>query len=83
MTVIQIIFGLSRSAVSLYIRFGRRVLIEALRKNPSAKVEIPNEKKIAEYKEAVKREKGGVRGLIVTHPYLSPSIPKASPLYLD
>jgi hypothetical protein len=53
MFVLQIIFGLSASTVSEYIRFGRRLLIEIMNKDEAAQVRIPPAEKIAEYNRAV------------------------------
>ena len=41
MFVLPIIFGLSGSSVSEYVRFGRRILVEVLRRNKDAQVKIP------------------------------------------
>ena len=62
MVVLQIIFGMTASSVSMYLRFGRRILIEVLKAEPAAAIMIPSELKIQdEYKDAI-REK---------HPLLS------------
>ena len=54
--VLQIIFGMTASSVSMYLRFGRRILIEVLKAEPAAAIMIPSELKIQEYKDAI-REK--------------------------
>ena len=55
MFVLQMIFGMGSSVVSLYIRFGRRLLIQVLKSDRHARVQIPSEEKIAQYKAAVKQ----------------------------
>jgi hypothetical protein len=37
----------------MYLRFGRRVIVEALKSDPLAKIAIPSNEEIASYKEAV------------------------------
>jgi hypothetical protein len=51
--VLQIMFGLTGSPISSYLRFGRRILIKVLVKNGYAAIKIPSEEKIAEYKAAI------------------------------
>jgi hypothetical protein len=37
----------------MYLRFGRRVIVEALKNDPLAKIAIPSNEEITSYKEAV------------------------------
>ena len=37
----------------MYLRFGRRVIVEALKSDPLAKIAIPSNEEITSYKEAV------------------------------
>ena len=52
--MLSMMFGITSSGISLYIRFGRRLMIEVLRREESAKVKIPSDEKICEYKECVR-----------------------------
>jgi hypothetical protein len=54
--VLQLIFGFTKAHLSLWLRFGRRVLTKILRNNPHAQVRIPTDEEIAEF-EAVITEK--------------------------
>ena len=53
---LQLHFGLSMTNLNTYLRFGRRIVVEVLRKNPLALIAIPTPAKVAEYKQLV-REK--------------------------
>ena len=53
--VLQMLFGLTYTAVCLYKRFGMRLLIQVLGKEKGAKVKLPTDEKIEEYKNAVRR----------------------------
>ena len=55
MYVLQIIFGMTAASVSLYLRFGRRLLVQILRKEKEARVEIPSDEKIQEFKDSIKK----------------------------
>jgi DDE superfamily endonuclease len=54
-TSLQMIFGLSSTSLSMYLRFGRRILILVLQNNPLAWIKIPSDDKIAEYQLAIKQ----------------------------
>ncbi len=49
---LQFIFGMTCSNLCMYLRFGRRVIIEALKSDSLAKIAIPLNEEIALYKEA-------------------------------
>lgn len=51
--VLQLIFGMSNTSVSMYLRFGRRILVKILRRHPLAAVRVPTPEKIREYSEAI------------------------------
>jgi DDE superfamily endonuclease len=51
--VLQLIFGLTASVLSLWLRFGRRILVRILRNHPKARVEMPNGIEIASFKAAI------------------------------
>ena len=54
--VLQIIFGMTATSVSLYLRFGRRILVEVLKHEPLSAIRIPSIENIRTY-QAVIREK--------------------------
>ena len=66
MFVLQVIFGLSATTVSHYIRFGRRLLIEILKSNKQAEVKIPDVNKIQEYKRHVVSRHPALRNVWMT-----------------
>ncbi len=53
LTTLQLIFGMTCSNLCMYLRFGRRVIVEALKSDPLAKIAIPSNEEITSYKEAV------------------------------
>jgi len=52
--VLQMIFGLTGTPVSMYLRFGRRILIKILTDEPDATVKVPGIEKIEAYKAVIK-----------------------------
>jgi DDE superfamily endonuclease len=53
MFIIQMVFGITRTSCSIYLRYGRRLLIKILVRNPLAKLGLPSPDKIQEYKAMV------------------------------
>jgi hypothetical protein len=51
--VLQVIFGVTASVLSLWLRFGRRVLVRILRNHPKARVEMPDGNEIESFKKAI------------------------------
>jgi hypothetical protein len=51
---LQIIFGMADTSVNMYLRFGRRIIIEILQDDDRSAVQVPSLEKIQEYKDAVK-----------------------------
>jgi len=47
------IFGMTGTSVSMYLRFGRRLVIRILSKEPDAAIHIPSAVKIHEYQAAI------------------------------
>ena len=43
-------FGLTHSPVNLWLRFGRAVLVALLRNHPQARVRMPTDNMVTEYK---------------------------------
>ena len=52
-TALQLIFGMACSNLCMYLRFGRRVIVEALKSDALAMIVIPSEEIIVSYQEAV------------------------------
>ena len=53
LTALQLVFGMTCSNLCMYLRFGCRVIVEALKSDPLATIAIPSNEKIALYKDAV------------------------------
>ena len=51
--VLQMIFGMSYTSVSMYLHFGRRILIKVLMKDLDASIHVPGKEKIKEYQQIV------------------------------
>ena len=51
--VLQMIFGMSGTSVSMYIRFARRLIIMILQSDPYAAIRPPTLEKIREYQKAI------------------------------
>ena len=54
MFVLSMIFGMTSSSVSEYVRFGRRILIQVLKGRTDAMVRIPSNEQIENYKNVIK-----------------------------
>ena len=52
-TALSLIFGMTGSSVSMYLRFGRRLIIRILLKEPDAAICVPSVEKIREYQAAI------------------------------
>ena len=50
---LQLIFGMTCSNLCIYLRFGHRVIVEALKSDSLTQIVIPSNEKIASYKEIV------------------------------
>lgn len=50
---LQLHFGLSMTNLTMYLRFGRRIVVEVLKNNPLAAIKIPSPEKVEEYKQLV------------------------------
>ena len=51
---LQMHFGLSMTNLTMYLRFGRRIIVEVLKNNPLASITIPSAAKVEEYKQLVR-----------------------------
>ena len=52
-SVLQLIFGLTVNCLSLWLRYGRRLLLKILRDHPLAKVKMPTEDEIRDFEAAI------------------------------
>jgi hypothetical protein len=52
LNVLQLVFGLTYTNLSMYLRFGVRLFVKTFRDNPLARVSIPSAKEIKSFKEA-------------------------------
>lgn len=52
LNVLQLVFGLTYSNLSVYLRFGIRLIVETFRNDPLARVRIPSGEEIESFKEA-------------------------------
>jgi hypothetical protein len=52
--VLQIIFGMTGTPVSMYLRFGRRILIEVLKAEPLAAIKTPSIEMIRPFQEVIR-----------------------------
>ena len=79
-TSLQLIFGLTANPLSVWLRFGRRILVKVLRNHPDAMVRLPTSAEVESFKRAI-REKypiltnvwgamDGLKILIEAHPEL-------------
>ena len=53
MMVLQLIFGMTMTNLSVYLRFARRIIIKVLRNDPMAAIRLPSSDKIEVYKHAI------------------------------
>ncbi len=52
LNLLQLIFGLTYTNLSVYMRFGIRLLVETFHDDPLARVSLPSPEEINEYKAA-------------------------------
>lgn len=53
--VLCMLFGVTGFVCSLFLRFGRRILIRVLRDDPIAAVRMPDDDEVSQYKEAIRQ----------------------------
>jgi hypothetical protein len=51
---LQMHFGMSMTNLNMYLRFGRRIITEVLSNDEYAKIAIPSDEVINEYKQLIK-----------------------------
>lgn len=54
-SILQMIFGLTLNPVSMYLRFGRRILITVLRKEPDTAIKVPSIDTIRQYQNIIRQ----------------------------
>ena len=54
--VLCLMFGITGSVCSLFLRFGRRILLKALRRDPLARIKMPNANEVNSYQTAFKEK---------------------------
>ncbi len=52
--MLSLLFGVTHAVVSVFLRFGRRILIQILRKHEQARVKMPSGEEIESFKGAIK-----------------------------
>ena len=60
---LQVIFGLSRTSVEVYLRFGKRLLIKLLSRDVNSKIGTPNRCRVESYMEAVREMHPALEGV--------------------
>ena len=63
---LSMIFGMTGSSVSMYLRFGRRLVIRILAKEPDAAIKIPSVDKIREYQASIAARHPSLEGVWCT-----------------
>ena len=53
--IVEIVFGMTANPVSMYLRFGRRILIAILVKEPDAGIKMPSLETIQDMKDAIRQ----------------------------
>ena len=53
---LSIIFGVTYSCLSLFLRFGRRLLLKVLKNDPNARVTIPKNEVLKAYADSIKEQ---------------------------
>ena len=61
--VMQMVFGMSGTSVSMYLRFGRRLLISILKSHTDAALVIPSSEKIKEYQAVIEERHPKLKGV--------------------
>ena len=61
--VLQIIFGMTATSVSLYLRFGRRILVEVLKSKPLTAIRVPSIDNINTYQAAIREKHPALEGV--------------------
>ena len=74
---LQMHFGLTMSNLSVYLRFGRRIIVEVLQNDEYAKIAIPSEEKIRQYTQAINELYPCLDDILVSMDGLKTSIQKA------
>ena len=78
MMSLQLIFGMTYTPLSTYIRYGRRILIAILKQEDEAKIKLPSIVEVATYQGAIKSKYPMLEGVWCTMDGLKLRIQKAS-----
>ena len=54
--VLQLIFGLTANPLSVWLRFGRRILVKVLAGHPDARVELPSPQEVTRFKQLIRNK---------------------------
>ena len=64
--VLQMIFGITQTAVSIYLRFGRRTLTAVMNEDPAAQFVIPSEDEIRNFQSSIAEKHPALNGVWCT-----------------
>ena len=54
--LLQLVFGLTANPLSVWLRFGRRILVKVLHRHPDAEVKLPTKNEVRRFKKAIRRK---------------------------
>ena len=63
---LQMIFGITGTPLSLYLRFGRRILVAMLQKEPDTAIRLPSNDEIEDYKKVIAERHPSLDGVWCT-----------------
>jgi len=66
LTFLQVIFGLSRTGIKNYLKFGKRILIKLLSRDIKSKIGTPSRCRVEAYKQAAREKRGDIRDIAGT-----------------
>ena len=54
--ILQMVFGMTLNPLSMYLRFGRRILVALLSNEPDAAIRVPSLEEIREFMDIIKQK---------------------------
>ena len=81
--VLQIIFGMPGTSVSMYIRFARRLIIMILQSDPYAAIRPPTLEKLREYQQAIAEKYPSLKGVWCTMNGLKLPLQQSGNVYIQ
>ena len=81
--VLQIIFGMPGTSVSMYIRFSRRLVIMVLKSDPDAAIRPPTVEKLREYQQAIAEKYPSLNGVWCTMDGLKLLLQQSGDVYIQ